>query len=261
MEKKKISFNQQSFGSIFKLIKYIGHLTKEPIVVEVEGVEQAYNPPERVVISNLFFRNLKCLSCGRCCTKPKFSLVYTESDYTRILAQPIDDEQELKNREILLQDMVTVPVQIDLGGIFHHTSVHLFSNQGHKCHFLFEKDKKQLCGIHQVHPNHCALPHLQIDQHKGVSTSLLKRQYGRNWALGCPAIMEPFNYDAFLNWDLPCLRKLENNAKDLRINTWLPEIIKYLTDNREQFKTKQPKNAVVIYDKKKGIPHSFLVKD
>lgn len=270
MAKKLTSFNQQTFGSIFKLIKYLGYLTKVPIVVEVEGVKQEYNPPERVVISDKFFRSFKCVSCGKCCTKPKFSLVYTPSDYSRIVAQPLDDEQELKNREVLLGEMVKIDVLIEVDdpnvrkevlGIQHTVPVHLFSNQGHQCHFLFEREGKQLCGVHQVHPNHCALPHLQVDQIKGTSTSLLKRQYGRNWALGCLVVEEGFDYNEFLNWDLPCLQKLKCNADDLQISTWLPEIIKYLVEHREQLEKKQPKVPIVIYDKKKGIPDSYLVKD
>lgn len=271
MAKKLTSFNQQTFGSIFKLIKYLGYLTKEPMVVEVEGVSQEYNPPTRVVISDKFFRSFKCVSCGKCCTKPKFSLVYTTADYTRISGESLKDEQEWNNREFLVREMIQVPVKIeldpspgareDLIGIQHTTFVHLFSNQGQKCHFLFEKCGKHLCGIHKVHPNHCALPHLQVDQIKGTSTSVLKRQYGRNWALGCAAVEEPFDYDEFLYWDLPCLRKLQFNAEDLRMNTWLPEIIAYLVDNRERFKNPQSRGMKVIYDKARGIPESFLVRD
>lgn len=271
MAKRLKSFNQQTFGSIFKLVKYLGHLTKVDMTVEVEGVVQEYKPPERVVISPMFFRSFKCVSCGKCCTKPKFSLAYTVTDYARINAESLETEQEWNNRDFLVRDMIEVPIVIemdpsegmrdDLIGIQHTTYVHLFSNQGHKCNFLYEKCGKHLCGIHKVHPVHCCLPHIQIDQFKGVSTSILKRQYGRNWALGCEAEVSGFDYDEFLYWDLPCMRKLMCNAEDLQMHTWLPEIVVYLEEHREQLKNKQPKTPVVIYDKAKGIPRSFLVKD
>lgn len=35
---KKISYTQQSYGSVFKLIKYLGYMTKETVIIEAEGV-------------------------------------------------------------------------------------------------------------------------------------------------------------------------------------------------------------------------------
>jgi Fe-S-cluster containining protein len=262
----KISYNQATYGSIFKLVKYLGYLTKVRMIVEVEGVKQEYLPPERVIISNKFFRSFKCKSCGKCCIKPKFSLVYTVSDYARVNAESLKTELEWRNRDRLINEMVEVPVEIRLFTSFdilnvEHTSVQLFSNQGHQCSFLFEQDGRQLCGVHKIHPNHCSLPHIQIDQTNGKRTRLLKRQYGRNWALGCEAKEEPFDYDEFLYWDLPCMRKLMFNAEDLQMETWLPEVVTYLEKNRDQFRRKIPANPIVIYDEKLGIPERYLVKD
>lgn len=258
---KKISFNQQTYGSIFKLVKYLGHMVKESTVVEIEGVFQQYDAPEKVIISEKFFRDFKCKSCGACCSKPKFSLVYTVSDYMRMVAEPLDVKAEQENRNRLVNEMVEVPVIIKCGKLVCTKSCSLFSNHGKECSFLFEKDGKFLCGIHKIHPLHCVIPHIHIDINRKGSTRLLKRQYGRNWALGCKAVEGGFDYNKFINWDIPCLRRLLDNAEDLEMDTWLPEIVSYLVNHKEEFKERIPTAPIVIYDKARGIPRDYLVKD
>jgi Fe-S-cluster containining protein len=286
----KINYNQQTYGSVFKLIKYLGYLTKEPISVEIEGVVQRYIPSDRVMISDKFFRNFECVSCGRCC-QGKFSLAYTSSDFLgrdplKLLSTQNDFEDSemlrkpsflcIKRSErdevydLLFSGLKKIPIQISkkvyadkqcerIEILSLYDKMFLYSNEGKRCKFLFEKDKKWLCGIHELNPTHCKLPHIQIDKTKN-STRLIKRQYGRNWALGCKAKCTSFNYKVFCEWDLACLKRLEANMNDLQLKTWLPEIIAYLESNKEKFsKGILPSKPVIIYDKQRNIPAGYIV--
>lgn len=274
VQMRKISFNQQTFGSIFKLIKYLGYLTKVHTVVEIEGVEQEYFPPSRVIISDKFFRNFSCVSCGACCVKPKYSLAYPPTEYSRIQSEPLSDEIEQKERSVLIKEMLCFPVNItldakdlegveeDLVSVQHTVPCHLFSNHGKTCSFTRKEGDKVFCAIHKVHTLHCAIPHLQIDRNRKGSARLLKRQYGRNWALGCKSHVVPFDYQRFLTWDLPILQRLLIAGQDFRMCTWLTEIVQYLVNNKDRFaKGDLPKGPIVIYDKKQGIPENYIVKD
>lgn len=269
---KKISFNQQTYGSIFKLIKYLGYLTKVRTSVTIEEVVQEYEPPNRVIISPMFFRQFDCKCCGRCCTKPKFSLAYSAADFMRACAQFLDDPKEIKARNAFVKEVQNVGVSISVDIRSHlfdirpvwvapETKTHfvLYSNHGHQCDFIYEDGGRKYCRIHKFHPNHCLLPHMQIDQLKTMSTSLLKRQYGRNWALGCESTPQPFDYKQFVDWDLPCLKRLIQNAEDLHMWTWLPEIVAWFEENKERLKTWQPTTPVIIYDEKLGIPGRCLL--
>jgi len=295
---KKLNYNQQTYGSVFKLIKYLGYLTKEPISVEIEGVVQKYDPSDRVMISDKFFRNFECVSCGRCC-QGKFSLAYTSSDLwrcdpsneevrssiNRVLSTHVGEKvlllslgatvaKEISNcfssYDLLYSNLKSIPIQISrkvytnkqcekIEILTLFDKMFLYSNEGKRCKFLFEKDGKWLCGVHELNPTHCKLPHIQIDKTKH-STRLIKRQYGRNWALGCKAKCTAFNYKVFCEWDLACLRRLEANMKDLQLKTWLPEIVEYLERNKEKFKKGDlPKSSVIIYDKQRNIPSGYIV--
>ncbi|MHA2023819.1 MAG: hypothetical protein ACTSWQ_09180 [Candidatus Thorarchaeota archaeon] len=263
LKSKKISFNQQTYGSIFKLIKYLGYMVKVRTAVEIEEVVQVYNPPSRVIISPMFFRQFDCKCCGRCCTKPKFSLAYSVADFMRACAQPLDDPKEIKARNALVEAVQNVNVLVKTGKEgkerTYKTHFILYSNHGHQCDFIFEDQGRRYCRIHKFHPNHCLLPHIQIDQLKSTSTSLLKRQYGRNWNLGCESVPSPFDYDKFVVWDLPCLKRLVHNAEELKMVTWLPEVVDWFTENVERLRSWQPTTPVVIYDRKRGIPGNFLL--
>jgi len=242
-----INYREKREGSIFKLIKYLGVLTKELVFVTVGNKTQQYDPSKKVIISEKFFRSGKCKMCGRSCNVD-FSLAFTESDYIRIRDSEDSDE---KSELLVGLDVVTISIQkYDSLNTFPS---YLYVNKNKRCDFAvpFNEDgiEKWRCSIHKIKPVHCALPLLQIDRYKKDRTRVIKRQYGRNWAFGCPVEFEPFDYDEFVNWDLYNLKRLKQNADDLGLRTWLPEIVDYLERNKEVFRKTVPDKPVAIYSK------------
>jgi len=249
-------YRQKSYGSIFKLIKYLGYLTKVPLVVEILGQSVVYLPPSKVMVSNKFFRSAKCERCGRCCSK-SFSLAFTSSDIARM-------EKSVQNHIVSLrQNLKEVLVNlIPKYKKFAYTKpCYLYVNKDRRCNFAHyypsfgANAEEWVCSIHRVKPIHCLLPLIQINRHgseEKSSVSLIKRQYGRNWALHCPVKFGPFSTEEFENQDLSILKRLQINAKDLGIATWLDEIVDYLEAHKEEFREgKLPEKPVVIYDGRK----------
>jgi len=226
-------------GSIFKQLKYLGNIVKQPLTIEIPGkppkiYKEEYLPPDKVVISPKFFRSAKCLMCGNCC-KIGATLVYPEI--------PKCLEKKLDSKEI--------PVIIN--GKEEHVFVH--ENQPKtQCDFAVWKgflwNKKLLCDIHECKPNHCALPMVEIDKTKNNSR-LIKRPRGRNWLHPkCPAEFKTFDYQEFINWDFKKLIELKELAAKLSIITWLPEILLWFTNNYRELQLRVPKEPIIIYEKK-----------
>lgn len=260
----KVKHTQYELGSVFKLLRYLGSLTKEPISISIEGTTKNYLPPDKVSISSKFFRNFNCMRCGVCCNKHASSLVFTKREASDLfdaqkkgwLGEVLDFAQKQRITNSAVNEVYTIRVINKCSA--WESPVYVYANEGGRCNFL--NSITHLCEIHQDKPTLCAMPHIQIDKtdRKGVSLDgrisrsvrLLKRQHGRNWLFGCPTKPLPFDIKVFLEWDLPVLRKLQRNSEDLGFNTWLPEIITYLEDNTNKFqKGELPKEAVIIYDR------------
>jgi len=228
-------------GSIFKQLKYLGNIVKEPLKIEIPGktpkvYTETYLPPDKVTISPKFFRSAKCLMCGKCC-KIGATLVYPE------IAQPLAKKLDWKEIPLFLNGS--------------EQSVFVHENEPKtQCDFAVYKGflwkKKLLCDIHENKPNHCALPMIEIDRTKNNSR-LTKRPRGRNWLHPqCPAEFKTFDYNEFISWDLKKLIELNDLANKLSIITWLPEILSWLSKEHKYLQIATPKEAVVIYEKKES---------
>ena len=272
-----MNYRQKSFGSIFKLVKYLGCLTKEPMTVEILGKKESYFPPDRVIISDKFFRSAKCKRCGRSCNVD-FSLAFTHSDVMRMNTSFLKSDRMYQLRKGLQE----IPVVVRTSSNSSTKSCFLYVNKNKRCDFAYSARVRRWylpfslmwvgadvgvvdkwnCTIHEMKPTHCAMPLIQINNYRvkesKTSSSLLKRQYGRNWAFGCPIKFEPFDYEEFVNWDLPVLRRLLVNAEDLGLNTWLGEIIDYLESNKEKFeKGELPRKSIVIKENTNESPSNL----
>jgi len=214
-------------GRLFKLLEYLGRITKESLEVEIVGYTEVWLPPTKVVISDKFFRSAKCKGCGKCCSGISRSFLPEETD-----------EQFRIEKDITNQLFVSINGRTSLPFWIHY-------NKGEKCDFL----KNNLCGVHSNKPIQCSLAPIYIDWNKGRAR-LIKRPHGRNWRFGCPIEFKKFDYNEFLSWDLVMLKRLQKVAEYLNISTWLPEIIDYLDSNKEIFKRCIPDRHIVIYEKK-----------
>ena len=231
---QKMKYVLERDGPIFKLLEYLGHITKEFLKIEMNGHIDTYSPPVKVVISDKFFRSAKCKACGRCC--PGISRAFLPSDI---------DEQWRIEKGVTNQLFVSINERDAL-------PFWAYFNQNEKCDFLVNSR----CSIHDNKPIHCALPRMYFDRTKDRAR-LIKRPHGRNWRFGCPIEFKKFDYDEFLNWDLVYLKRLQSVAEYLSISSWLPEVIDYLDKNKEIFRTVVPDKHIVIYEKKKDIGRIF----
>lgn len=223
---QKTKYSLRRDGPIFKLLKHLGHIVKEPLKLEMGGHVEAYSPPVKVFISSKFFRSAKCKACGKCC-----------SGISRAFLPGEINERIRIEKGICNQLFMTINGQVA-------PPFWAYFNHGEKCDFLINS----LCSIHNMKPIHCALPMMEIDR-TGDHSRLIKRPHGRNWRFGCPAEFKKFDYNEFLNWDFVNLKRLQLVAEYLSISTWLPEIIDYLEKNKEIFKTSIPDEQIVIYEK------------
>ena len=218
-------YSSNKIGSIFRLLKQLGHIVKEKTLVMVGTVVEEYIPPVKVVISAKFFRSAGCKKCGKCCENivgKGFSLVALSTD-----------DIPRSSDVFVYTNHMTLPVP----------SLSVYFNRGEVCDFV----KDSLCSIHDKKPVHCALPMVEVDKTKDRAR-LIKRPRGRNWRFGCPAEFRDFDYNEFL-WDLANLKRLQEIAEYLKMNTWLPEIIECLDTNKEKYRTTIPDKSVIIFEK------------
>jgi len=217
--------NQYSkkFGSIFKTMKHLGNLAKVPFTVIVGGIEEAFSPPDDIIISDIFFRSAKCKQCGKCCKsiiKKGSGLFFTTNDIRLI--------QKSKVMSVL-ENLETTSIRISIPSqcCFFTSTGYIYCNESSDHCDFFENN---LCSVHSVKPVNCALPMIEFDRIKN-KTYLRKRPRGRGWRLGCNIDFDtPFDFYEFRDWDFYYLKRLLKNAEDLGLARfiWLSEIIAFL---------------------------------
>lgn len=226
----------QKDGRLFKLIHYVGYLTKEPFTAQYGKISTSYNPPEEVILSPLFFRGDVCLNCNRCCKD--FTTTFTESGKDRILSATKADYDVFDlamDRHSLLLDKLT-EAEILLNGkpvkfyaYFHPAE----SRKTRRCDFLLNGR----CGIHPVKSVTCALPHMNFFySSRNNKTYIRRQQFGRNFYLQCPTVFSAFDYESYKSWDLVWLKKLEEVSNDMGISTYLPDVLAYLDSIDDELK-------------------------
>ncbi|MFA5395566.1 MAG: YkgJ family cysteine cluster protein [Methanogenium sp.] len=229
-------YDENLLGSVVYMFQYIYRLTKHDITITfAKNYKLKVSPPKKVEISEKFFRNFKCSTCGECCSKRPVSLVYLASKAV-CFDNYVDDLTVLD-----IKKCHNFVVKINEKSY----EIKAYQNDSKRCRFL----KDNLCQIHSIKPLHCALPHMHIDGNKQGIARLTKRQYGRNWLFGCKAKETSFDYNVYRDWDLPLLRKLCDLAQALDLDTWWPEILVYLENLDSMLKNNNiPKQAILIYD-------------
>ncbi len=237
-----------SVPSAIRIIEYLGACTKETIHVEMQGFEKTYEALDQFVISPTFFKKDSCNSCGRCCHN--FDTVYTQSGYKRIqnadpkvfeqFDLPFENVPKLLDRiviETVIINGAKYPIYVspkDTGKDVIKRPIPKVdgvrsADFRDNCHWLIHRPSGVWhCGIHPVRSITCAMPHSNIIRNNKSNTgTLCHRQYGRNWAMGCPIEFGEFdmeNYQSNIYW----LTQLGKAADDLGVKTFLPEVLEFL---------------------------------
>ena len=225
--------------SLLKTISYIGGVAKEPILIN--GVRYGYLPPLRVTITESFYYKDNCTMCGKCClnntqawTDEGFSVIEQASekefnqfelDFNSVAELKASLEKRVLNvngNDIEFWVCPSVPKSKALIIGWHDRE------PSPRCRWLFEKDGTYRCKIHPVRPITCGLPHIRFFQvEKTRHTTIGTSQFGRNFRLKCPVEFSQVD-ESSIATKIYWLKRLQNCADDLKIETFLPEIISYL---------------------------------
>lgn len=233
--------------SIGKLLGYCCYLAKHDVAIRFENkYELHYKAPKSISISQTLFQTDSCQSSGKCC-KVAFDLAYTEEGIERI-NKSVNSNQNARR----LLDALK-PVETEVNGksvkIWVHLNDEIARYTGEKtCDFLEHPDSGEfagrfICGIHggynrvfeSAQPFHCIAPHFVVRTHTDGSSFVGRMQFGRNWRFGCPVVFERSlrYFEKDYTQDLDKLEIIRRIAEDIKIETWVPEIIDWLKNNRE----------------------------
>ena len=199
--------------SLSKTVEMITKLAKEDCVFSINGKETKHPVQKSILIGASFFRKFVCSCCGWC-EHIRPTLDYFPFELKRIDKKDIKKDLKQftfninnKEKHIIMYD------QLD--------------HNNNKCKYTCNN----LCLIHSYKPFSCALEPIKI-RVKGNNSYLSKAKFGRSWLIRdghtAQCKFEKFDTNQFNNLDMPLLLKLEEIANYLEINTWLPEIIRYL---------------------------------
>ena len=147
---------RDSFQKFFDIISFT---STQPLdwSVQYQGKRYRFSSigVSKLELGNSFYRDDKCLACGKCCSSLGFFLFLTESDFN------VNPRKE-KFREVKVGGLSIFTLQFTVEV---------------KCPFFMNS----LCAIQNNKPIHCQFPHIKVRQvgNKGL---LYKAPYSRRWA-------------------------------------------------------------------------------
>lgn len=221
-----------SVNNISKIMQYIEPLSRGPVTVD--GVVYD-NQAISIKLNHTFLAADSCELCGKCCINE--ANIFTKSEVKQILNidraayEKCNLDFSLNNqleKEIYEIKTNINGIEIPLYKVDKKHNYQDIPDRGHldRCRWLVKKsDKMFICGIHPVVSITCDMPHLRFFfNRKTKHLSLGVSEYGRNWALKCPAKFDKTKID----FKLSKLYHLQRVCDDLQIETRLPEIINHI---------------------------------
>lgn len=186
--------------SVYKFFLSFMVLADHDVAIRIG--DSTYEFPKREIrISERFWRADGCYRTGKCCSKVSMDLFMSSEEFTKLQALYPDSLKPWQSVMMQVQNKGEAPMTV---GHTIWTSV-----GGDKCPYLITDTGEERtykpdipmagCGIHELNPIHCALPHLYFDLRNGSKPidqqyiNITKRQFGRNWAFGCPVTFIPYN--------------------------------------------------------------------
>jgi len=230
-----------SVNNIIKTLMYIYPITKD----RIEYNNEVWEPVNAIYLRESLFCKDECLICGKCCiAEDNLYLPFEVDNMHNVLNTEIDTNTHKLNgkgydniRE-LLSTLVPITVQLNNKEYTLYKSktepnIYEFADRGvlKRCHWdLPTEDGRLGCGIHPVSALTCRMPHVRFFyNHDKRSTSIGHSQYGRNWALKCPAKVSKteFSLDT-LDTVIANFELLQKYCDYFEINTYCPEILERL---------------------------------
>jgi hypothetical protein len=171
--------------------------------VSIRCGDETYEfPKRRLHIANNFWRADDCYRTGQCCSKVNMDLFLSSKEMEKLpvlYPQKTEPWQGMMLQVKVAEETSSATVWTRVGG---NQCAFLDRHMGPEG-YLNPKTGKQWevsgCTIHELNPIHCALPHLYFDLRNTKRpigqqyVNITKRQFGRNWAFGCPVTFRQYN--------------------------------------------------------------------
>ena len=233
-----------SINNVDKILSYIYPITKQTI--RCNG--KTYDPIKHLYLRKSLFCEDECLICGKCCIAEDniFLPFEVENMYDTLRFKDIDTDvhkvngKGYDNIKELIESLVPTYVTINSSEykLFKSSlppNEYTFADRGtlKRCHWdLPTEDGRLGCGIHTVSSLTCKMPHIRFFHNsKTMSTSIGHSQYGRNWALKCPAVLSKVEFsEAALDTAIANFMLLNEYCKYFNIETWSDEILTALAN-------------------------------
>jgi len=199
----------------------------EEVTIEYGKQKFKYHDIKTFSVAPSFWNMWDCKHCGACCRR--YYLIW--------------DEISASDFKIGTR---TFP-QIKVNGKKHFIFVIPPNLSKKHCVWAEVKDGQIYCKHYEQRPLLSRMPHMFIRHRRGENV-LIKRQFGRNWALGCKATEEPFDPKNIEEVNLPHMKMIQRIIKSYDLNTEIInnviELIKMVIERQEA-----PEQEVVVYGK------------
>lgn len=229
-----------SVNNCLKILSYIYPITKQVITYD----KYRWEPVKSIYLRESLFAEDECKVCGRCCISEDniflpfevFNMKHTlenisdiDTDTHKLNGKASDNIKEL------LDSLETFDVEIN-GTSFElfksklPPNVYEFEDRGtlKRCHWnLPTEDGRLGCGIHTVSSLTCKMPHIRFwHNSKNLSTSIGHGEYGRNWAMKCPAKVDKTGFsESALNTAIFNFELLKIYCTYFEIDTYVDDIL------------------------------------
>lgn len=204
--------------SVYKFFLSFMVLADHDVKIRIGSSEYDF-PKRELRISERFWRADGCYRTGKCCSKVSMDLFLSSEEFSKL--------QKIYPSGLAPWQSVMMQTRVEGEGFKGFINSTIWTSIGGKdCPYLTSDGSEDGwkggaiagCNIHELNPIHCALPHLYFDIRNAKKPfeqqyiNITKRQFGRNWAFGCPVTFIPYNEFARRR-DLLLL----NRCKDLLI--------------------------------------------
>jgi len=230
-----------SVTNIEKIIQYLIPVSKENIEIDGNIVESHIN---QIVLTKRFFSIDGCNMCGHCC--PPEHNTYVQFEYDAImeferdglekLGLPVENIDDLRENLKTFEHIINGKV-VKLYEFRKKYPLLYLPRKGKevkRCYWVHKFDDGRIgCGIYPLRSLTCRMPHMRFYYNNRTGHSVIStREFGRNWALGCEMeFKQPETEQEFIiskKDRIEKLKYLQKVADELNVDTYVPEIIKYV---------------------------------
>lgn len=220
--------------SIDKVLHYINAASKDNCSIQYLNNNYQITAKSEFGVRPSFFHKDECLSCGQCCRN--YDTVMFPQDIPEIRRRAESGQESYQSYldncdeysifvNSVEKKFYSVPPMTAKDNHDIWTTNHTVLN----CRWIFIKDSKKLCKIHEYRCITCGFPHMEIYPNRTETVGFLgHKQFGRNHQLKCPVdIWRPMDQETF-NDNVYWLNRLKSAADYLGIETYLSDVLDFL---------------------------------